>query len=160
MDSDQHADEISRLSEGEEYLYTVIDSSAFDKLGLPETTAEIYMRHGVENLIFSSKKRVMGWDIVHQYLRWDDKNLPKLRVFDTCKHMIRTIPMLIHDDKNSEDLDTKGEDHAADDLRYFLQTLREQKTPRPLTVVQKRMREINEHYGYDVFNYELDEDED
>src|SRR3989338_6296975 len=159
-DSDQHADEISRLSEGEEYPYTIIDSSAFAKMGLPETTAELYMRHNVWGLVPSSKERIMGWDVVHQFLRWDDDNLPKLRVFSTCKHMIRTIPTLIHDDKNSEDLDTKGEDHAADDLRYLLQTLREQKTPRPLTVVQKRMREINERYGYDVFNYELDEDED
>lgn len=158
-DSDQHADEIRRLSGWEEYRYTVIDSSAFDKLGLPETTAEIYMRHGVEGLISSSKKRLMGWDIVHQYLRWDENKPPKLRVFNTCKHMIRTIPTLIHDDKNSEDLDTRGEDHAADDLRYFLQTLREQRTPRPLTVVQKRMARFNEQCGYDAFNYERDEEE-
>ncbi len=42
MDSDQHADRIRDLSGVEDYAYTVIDSSAFDKAGYPETTGEIY----------------------------------------------------------------------------------------------------------------------
>jgi len=147
LDSDQHAEKIKELSWGEEYKYTVYDSSADSKLGLPETTAEIYWRHGVSLNVPSSKDRQTGWDIVHQYLRWDEFKGPKLKIFSSCVHMIKTIPMLIHDEIKPEDLDTRGEDHAADDLRYFLQTMREQKTPRPLTPTQRRFLEMRNLEG-------------
>jgi hypothetical protein len=38
--------------------------------------------------------------------------------FSTCVDSIRTIPVLQHDPHRAEDLDTKAEDHAADDWRY------------------------------------------
>ncbi|RUX96159.1 terminase, partial [Mesorhizobium sp. M7D.F.Ca.US.004.01.2.1] len=38
--------------------------------------------------------------------------------FDTCIHTIRTLPALQHDEAHPEDLDTKQEDHAADETRY------------------------------------------
>lgn len=142
LDADQHAREITQLSEGEDYRYTVIDSSAFDKIGLPESIAEVYIRNGITNLVPSSKNRIAGWDFMHQYLRWTEEKLPKLKVFSTCLNFIRTIPTLVHDELHPEDLDTKGEDHAADDCRYFLQTLREQKTPKPKTIVEQRLEEL------------------
>ena len=37
---------------------------------------------------------------------------------DHCKAIIRTLPMLQHDPNNIEDVDTDGEDHAADSARY------------------------------------------
>jgi hypothetical protein len=44
----------------------------------------------------------------------------RLQIFKTCYNLIRTLPALIHDQRNIEDLDTNGEDHAADALRYLL----------------------------------------
>ena len=129
LDADEHALEIARLSEGENYQYTVIDSSAFAKIGLPETIAEVYMRNGITGFVPSSKERVMGWNFMHQYLRHDEHIQPKLKVFSNCVNAIRTIPNLVHDDLHPEDVDTKGEDHAPDEFRYFLQTLRDAKTP-------------------------------
>jgi hypothetical protein len=38
--------------------------------------------------------------------------------FSTCRDSIRTIPVLQHDPMKAEDLDTKSEDHAADEWRY------------------------------------------
>ena len=38
--------------------------------------------------------------------------------FDTCRHIIRTLPALQHDETKPEDLDTTMEDHAADSVRY------------------------------------------
>jgi hypothetical protein len=38
--------------------------------------------------------------------------------FSTCTASIRTIPVLQHDPKKAEDLDTNSEDHAADETRY------------------------------------------
>lgn len=41
-----------------------------------------------------------------------------LYVFSTCKHLIRTLPALVYDKAEVEDIDTDGEDHAYDELRY------------------------------------------
>ncbi len=157
LDSDQHADRIRELSEDkngapEDYVYTVIDSSAFSKLGFAETMAQLYERHGVIGLIPSAKERVTGWDIVHQYLRWDEYSNPKLKIFKTCTNMIRTLPSLVYDPLNLQDLDTNGEDHAADDLRYFLHTLRAQKTPVPMTAVERRLKWLKDERD-EVFDY-------
>ena len=41
-----------------------------------------------------------------------------LYVFETCPHFIRTVPALIYDESDPEDVDTAGEDHVYDELRY------------------------------------------
>lgn len=41
-----------------------------------------------------------------------------LYVFDTCKHFIRTVPNLVYDETDVEDINTDGEDHIYDELRY------------------------------------------
>jgi hypothetical protein len=46
------------------------------------------------------------------------KGRPMIYFFSTCLDSIRTIPVLQHDPHRAEDLDTKSEDHAADDVRY------------------------------------------
>ena len=43
-----------------------------------------------------------------------------LQVFNTCKHFIRTIPNLVYDESNVEDIDTTQEDHIYDECRYVL----------------------------------------
>jgi len=69
-------------------------------------------------------RRKPGWNEVRQRLAWkeDDKGelilRPMLYFLDCCDDSIRTIPTLQHDEIDSEDLDTEGEDHAADELRY------------------------------------------
>ena len=40
-------------------------------------------------------------------------------VFKNCRGFIRTVPTLIYDERRAEDLDTEGEDHIADETRYF-----------------------------------------
>jgi phage terminase large subunit len=172
-DSDQHAEEIWKMSRewdgetpknDEGYRYSVMDNSAWAKMGLPETTVEVYLRkwaeldnqYGVESshtLEPSEKHRVMRWDIVHQYLRWDDKTDPRLKIMDNCPNMIRTLPVLIHDEKNKDDINTDGEDHAADELGYLLQTLRDQKTPAAESSLARRMREMKEAAEQENFNY-------
>lgn len=156
LDADQHARIIAKMSEdrygsSEEYVYTIIDSSAFAHSGLGETFASIYERNGVYGLMPSSRKaRISGWNIVHQYLRSENGRKPKLQIFSTCTNMIRTLPSLIHDDKNPEDVNTASEDHAADELRYFLETLYEQKTPPPENPILRRLRALRDvHPSWD-----------
>ena len=56
---------------------------------------------------------------VHYRLAFDDNGFPMMYVFDNCKAFIRTMPALQYDDHKVEDLDTDGEDHCADEVRYF-----------------------------------------
>lgn len=148
-DSDEHAKVILELTGNESIAYTVIDNSAYSKIGIPETIAEVYAREGVMDLIPSSKKRLDGWDTMHRYLRWDDAHPPRMRFFNTCVNAIRTIPTLIHDKFHPEDLDSNGEDHAADELRYLLQTFRDGYTPKPKTPAERRIEELKRLREYE-----------
>lgn len=59
-----------------------------------------------------------GWDQLRARIRGFPEVGPMLYVFSTCKDTIRTLPVLQHDKTRPEDLDTEGEDHAADEIRY------------------------------------------
>jgi hypothetical protein len=59
-----------------------------------------------------------GWDQMRARLVGDDEGRAMIVCFSTCTDSIRTIPALQHDPDRPEDLDTDGEDHAADEWRY------------------------------------------
>ena len=62
--------------------------------------------------------RIDGKMQIHHRLAFDEDQRPMLYVFNTCKHFIRTVPNLVYDETDVEDVDTDGEDHAYDMLRY------------------------------------------
>ena len=62
--------------------------------------------------------RLAGKMQLHNRLAFDEYGIPMLYVFNTCKHFIRTIPELIYDETDVEDIDTDGEDHIYDECRY------------------------------------------
>ena len=64
--------------------------------------------------------RLAGKMQYHYRLAFDEKGLPMLYVFNTCKQFIRTFPNLVYDQRHVEDVDTNGEDHAYDEGRYVL----------------------------------------
>ena len=64
-------------------------------------------------------KRIPGWMQCHYRLQFDEKGLPMMYVFDSCKAFLRTVPRLAYDPLRPEDLDTSMEDHAADEWRYL-----------------------------------------
>jgi hypothetical protein len=39
-------------------------------------------------------------------------------VTETCRHFIRTVPVLPRDEDKPDDVDTDAEDHVADEVRY------------------------------------------
>lgn len=149
VDADINAAEIARLSSGEKYWFTVLDSSCFAKTGAGETIADIYARNGVVAEPWP-KNRLAGWSLFHEYLRpqrlpttpSDDK--PRMIFFNTCYNATRTIPTLIHDEKHPEDLDSGGEDHSADAVRGALEYLNEAKSPKPLEGVEQRLWEMQQ----------------
>lgn len=83
-----------------------------------ESIADVAAKHQV---FFTpgDNKRIPGWMQVHYRLAFDDNGYPQMYVFSNCKAFIRTIPLLQYDEHKPEDLDTDGEDHVADEVRYF-----------------------------------------
>jgi len=55
----------------------------------------------------------------HYRLAFDEEEKPMVYFFNTCKHAIRTLPLLCYSQNSPEDLDTTQEDHFADSFRYF-----------------------------------------
>lgn len=103
-------------------VYGVIDPSAFAEDGGP-SHAERMARLGIKWRRADNKRMprvgaMGGWDMMRQRLKGDADGNAMLVFFSTCKNAIRTIPVLQHDPEKPEDLDTKAEDHAADEVRY------------------------------------------
>jgi hypothetical protein len=65
--------------------------------------------------------RKAGLQQFHDYLKQDDENRqPMFQVFNTCCHTVRTLPALLPNPNNMEDVDSKMEDHLYDAARYGL----------------------------------------
>lgn len=105
----------------ESYVMSVGDPSMFNNTaGTGTTVAGQYQTNGV--IITKAKnQRIGGWQNVRRYLGASPVDqVVRLKIFDNCTNLIRTLPMMRHDRNNPEDLDTKDEDHAVDALRYLL----------------------------------------
>ena len=63
--------------------------------------------------------RIPGWMQVRERLKFDENGRAMMYFFDTCKAIIRCMPLMMFDEHNVEDLDTDLEDHSLDDCRYF-----------------------------------------
>jgi hypothetical protein len=103
----------------------VLDPAAFSEDGGPSIAERI--SRGSGNKVFfrpADNKRVTqrgamgGWDQLRSRLVGEADDRPMIVTFDTCVDSIRTIPALQHDADRPEDLDSDGEDHAADEWRY------------------------------------------
>lgn len=136
---------VDREKDDPKLSYSVLDPSAFAESGGPSIAermnATLYAAqrigfHEADNARVTrvqgdaSKAGPMGgWDQMRQRLvgtaqRRADGAIdwatgrPMIYFFSTCSDSIRTIPVLQHDLRRAEDLDTEAEDHAADDVRY------------------------------------------
>lgn len=69
----------------------------------------------------SPGSRKNGAEILRKYLKAALKfpvEEPGLFIFDRCKQFIRTVPTLPRDEKDTDDVNTKAEDHIYDAARY------------------------------------------
>lgn len=91
--------------------------------------------------------RVQGKLELHQRLRLPkDKDgnptgeRPFIMFFNTCHNTLRTLPVLVVDERNPEDVDTTQEDHSYDETRYACMS-------RPMTPKEKKPEEsvIRQH---------------
>jgi hypothetical protein len=118
-----------------------LDPSAFAEDGGP-SIAERIARHTKGKVLFmrADNSRVPkqgalgGWDQLRARLKGEDGR-PMIYFFDTCIHAIRTLPTLQHDETRPEDVDTQGEDHAPDEIRYACMSRPYVRQPDPKTQV-------------------------
>lgn len=115
MTADQVAEGILLRERGERISYGVADPAIFIRNGGPsigETmavkgcswrSADNKRKPGAEEL----RRRLVG-----------NNGVPMLYFLDCCEDSIRTLPVLQHDEKDPEDVDTEAEDHAYDEIRY------------------------------------------
>lgn len=120
--AEQVAEGIVQREKKGETQYRVLDPAAFAEDG-GKSIAHRMGEKGVhwrpaDNARVSGRGAMGGWDQVRARLMGDDDGNPMIVTFSTCHDSIRTIPALQHDKVRPEDVDTDGEDHAADEWRY------------------------------------------
>lgn len=129
LDAKAVAEGIWNREKGETIRYGVADPSIFVRDGGPSIAESMVInRVGWRR---ADNKRIPGAEQVHLRLIGQDDR-PMLYFLDCCEDSIRTLPVLQHDEKNPEDVDTEGEDHAYDDIRYGVMSRPWQ--PRPAAV--------------------------
>lgn len=115
MTADQVAQGIYERERHEVIKYGVADPAIFIRDGGP-SIGEVMAIHRC-SWRRADNKRVSGAEQMHVRLTGQN-GVPMLFFADCCEDTIRTLPVLQHDEMNSEDLDTDGEDHAYDETRY------------------------------------------
>lgn len=119
------AEEIKRIEAEDENLAGrvitgIADPAIFsDDRGAGSSVAAMMERRQV---YFESGRhnRIAGKMQVHNRLKFDERGVPMLYIFSTCRNFIRTVPALCYSSADPEDVDTSQEDHIYDELRYIL----------------------------------------
>lgn len=123
------ADEFARIvlqrDGGAKMTAQILDASVWQRRGdIGPSIAEIMNLRGCRwrPSDRSPRSRVNGKMEIHRRLalrrQADNTEAPSLRIFNTCRNVIRQMQTLPLDQSNPEDVDTKAEDHAYDALRY------------------------------------------
>lgn len=122
LTAEEVAEGILAREAGDDITYGVLDPACFAQDGGP-SIAERMSDLGVhfspaDNKRVSRRGAIGGWDLLRSRLKGNAEHNPMLFVFNTCVDFIRTLPVLQHDIRRAEDLDTDAEDHIADEARY------------------------------------------
>jgi hypothetical protein len=99
-------------------IHGIADPSIYDE-SRGESVAAMMERVGVY-FEGADNARIAGKMQFHHRLSFDENGFPMFYCFNTCKHFIRTIPTLVYDDSNVEDINTDMEDHIYDECRYVM----------------------------------------
>ena len=134
--------------------YGVLDSSCWAKRGdNGPSIAEQMILEGCRwrPADRSAGSRVAGKQQLHRRLQTDPfTNMPKMVITSNCINVIAQLPVIPLDKRNSEDIDTKSEDHLYDAVRYGIMS-----RPRssiwdynPATSKAAGMPMADKHFGY------------
>ena len=97
-------------------IHGIADPAIWDSSG-GESIADIMERAGVY-FDKADHARISGKMQIHNRLAFDEDGKAMLYVFSGCRQFIRTMPTLVYDESNVEDVDTDCEDHIYDETRY------------------------------------------
>lgn len=120
---------------GERAAASHADPSMWTKKAHEEKTFSTADEYAAEGIMLTpgDNNRVMGVRKIHTLLANLPDGWPGLQVMETCPNLIRTLPALVRDVLNPDDVDSEGEDHAFDALKYMLTPVRPKTDPaRPL----------------------------
>lgn len=136
LDAEEVAAGIKLREVGEKIDNAVLDPSAFAQNGGPSIAERMYTSHKVgfrpaDNTRVGSRGAMSGWDSMRGRLKGDEDGNPMMVCFSTCTDSIRTVPAVQHDELRAEDIDSDGEDHAADEWRYASNSRPWVRTPKP-----------------------------
>ena len=84
-----------------------------------ESEADTFARYGLA-LRKSDNDRIPGWVRLRHYLACDDQGRPYLTMSPSCRYLIESFQAAVTDPTNPNDLDTHGDDHGLDALRYLV----------------------------------------
>jgi hypothetical protein len=128
--------------------------------GQGPATADVFARYGL-TLIPGDPDRDLKLRQFHYRLNTpQDGSPPMVQIYNTCRQFIRTIPNLVTDEHNIEDINTDGEDHVYDEACHifmarpmlpvgnFGKEKREDVDPRPMDnlqiLAQQELQELRE----------------
>ena len=100
--------------------YIAADPAMWQKTGAGrgESIAETLQRRGLP-MRKGDNDRFLGWMRLHEFLREDGSGRPWLTIDPDCRYWWRSVPSLMQDKNDPDDVDTTGDDHAADGWRYW-----------------------------------------
>ncbi len=129
--------------------YIAADPSIWAKKGegKGESIGETLSRCGLP-VRKSDNDRLSGWSRVVSLLRDRGDHSPWLTMHPDCKYLRRTIPAQVSDKTDPEDVDTSGDDHGADALRYGAMS-----RPRPTEFAEIKKPYPEGSWGWHVEHY-------
>lgn len=133
--------EIERDYDGGLEICGIADPSIWDESrGREGTVIRMMEREGV---YFEKGKndRLSGKMQCHYRFAFDDDGRPMAYVFSSCRAFLRTVPALVYDEHNVEDVNSDCEDHDYDAMRYFFMA-------NPIAPPKPAVREVR---GYNPF---------
>ncbi len=133
----QAAKRILVLSPADEHIaYTVASPDLWNRRqDTGFSGQEIMLRAGLRGLTRADDRRIPGWRALREHLTpyeetverivdgkvvQEKRTVAKLRFFECCPNIIRTLPALIHDEHDPEDVADKPHEitHAPESIRY------------------------------------------
>lgn len=118
VDNVEQANRIASVSVGENTI-SVADPSIFSHEGGPSINDQftaVFSKYKMSAFRAADNDRMSGWSQIRQRLV---AKPPLLYIFASCSYLLETLPSMTIDKRNPEDLDTAGNDHAVDALRYL-----------------------------------------
>ena len=101
-------------------IYGVADPAIFEESHGTSIAADMAKYPYYISFGKGDHSRIAGKMQMHYHLAFNEEGYPMMQIFNTCRNLIRTLPNLVYDDKNVEDINSDQEDHSYDAIRYML----------------------------------------